>query len=47
MAFAVLGLVAEQLVRIDDTAMIDTSFPGFAERMRAIGADFDDSGGSE
>jgi 3-phosphoshikimate 1-carboxyvinyltransferase len=47
MAFAVLGLVAEQPVRIDDTAMIDTSFPGFAERMRAIGANFDDTGGSE
>jgi len=47
MAFAVLGLVAEQPVRIDDTAMIDTSFPGFADRMRAIGANFDDSGGTE
>ncbi len=47
MAFAVLGLVAEQPVRIDDTAMIDTSFPGFAAGMRAIGADFDESGGSE
>jgi len=47
MAFAVLGLAAERPVRVDDTAMIDTSFPGFAERMRAVGADFDDTGGSE
>jgi len=45
MAFAVLGLAAEQPVRIDDTAMIDTSFPGFANAMRAIGADFEDAGG--
>ena len=44
MAFAVLGLAADQPVRIDDTAMIDTSFPGFANAMRAIGADFDDAG---
>ncbi len=46
MAFAVLGLAADEPVRIDDTAMIDTSFPGFAEGMRAIGADFDDAGGT-
>jgi 3-phosphoshikimate 1-carboxyvinyltransferase len=44
MAFAVLGLAAEQPVRIDDTAMIDTSFPDFAKGMRRIGADFDDTG---
>jgi len=42
MAFAVMGLAAEQEVRIDDTAMIDTSFPGFADRMRALGARFDE-----
>ena len=46
MAFSVLGLAADQPVRIDDTAMIDTSFPGFAERMRALGADMDDPGGA-
>ncbi|MFP3921592.1 MAG: 3-phosphoshikimate 1-carboxyvinyltransferase [Dichotomicrobium sp.] len=41
MAFAVLGLAAEAPVRIDDTAMIDTSFPGFADSLRAVGAEFD------
>ncbi len=44
MAFAVLGLASEREVRIDDTAMIDTSFPGFAALMRGLGADFDDTG---
>jgi len=43
MAFAVLGLAAERPVRIDDTAMIHTSFPGFAEKMRALGARMDDA----
>lgn len=38
MAFAVLGLAAERPVHIDDTAMIDTSFPGFAQTMRGLGA---------
>jgi len=47
MAFAVLGLVAEEPVRIDDTAMIDTSFPAFADKMRALGADFDDTGATQ
>jgi 3-phosphoshikimate 1-carboxyvinyltransferase len=42
MAFAVLGLAAEQEVRIDDADMIDTSFPGFVEKMRALGARLDD-----
>jgi 3-phosphoshikimate 1-carboxyvinyltransferase len=40
MAALVLGLAAERPVTIDDVAMIATSFPGFAERMRALGADF-------
>jgi len=43
MAFAVLGLTADQPVRVDDTAMIDTSFPGFVEKMRALGASLDES----
>jgi len=38
MAFAVLGLAADQPVRIDDTGMIDTSFPAFAQTMRGLGA---------
>jgi 3-phosphoshikimate 1-carboxyvinyltransferase len=39
MAALVLGLAAERPVRIDDAAMIATSFPGFAESMRGLGAD--------
>jgi len=42
MAFAVLGLAAEQEVRVDDTAMVDTSFPHFAEKMRSLGACYDE-----
>ncbi len=37
MAFAVAGSVAEWAVRIDDTAAVDTSFPGFVESMRSLG----------
>jgi 3-phosphoshikimate 1-carboxyvinyltransferase len=39
MAFLVLGLGAEEPVKVDSTEMIATSFPGFAETMRALGAD--------
>lgn len=39
MAALVLGLAAEQPVRIDDSAFIATSFPGFVELMRSLGAD--------
>ncbi len=39
MAFAVLGLAAEEPVTVDSAQMIATSFPGFAETMRALGAD--------
>ena len=38
MAFLVLGLGAEQAVTIDDATIIATSFPGFAETMRGLGA---------
>jgi 3-phosphoshikimate 1-carboxyvinyltransferase len=38
MSFLVLGLAAEQPVGIDDAAPIDTSFPGFADLMTALGA---------
>jgi 3-phosphoshikimate 1-carboxyvinyltransferase len=40
MAFLVLGLGAEQPVTVDDTAMIATSFPGFAPLMTKLGAQF-------
>ena len=39
MSALVLGLATEQPVNVDDTAFIATSFPGFVEMMRAIGAD--------
>jgi 3-phosphoshikimate 1-carboxyvinyltransferase len=39
MAALVMGLATENPVRIDDSAFIATSFPGFVELMRAIGAD--------
>jgi len=39
MSALVLGLAGEQPVRIDDAAFIATSFPGFVELMRGLGAD--------
>lgn len=38
MAFLVLGLAANEPVRIDDAAPIATSFPGFIELMTGLGA---------
>jgi 3-phosphoshikimate 1-carboxyvinyltransferase len=39
MAVLVLGLASERPVRIDDSSFIATSFPGFVELMRSLGAD--------
>jgi 3-phosphoshikimate 1-carboxyvinyltransferase len=39
MAFLVLGLGADEPVTVDSGEMIATSFPGFAETMRDLGAD--------
>jgi 3-phosphoshikimate 1-carboxyvinyltransferase len=39
MAALVLGCASEQPVQVDDTAFIATSFPGFIEMMRALGAE--------
>ncbi len=39
MSALVLGLASEHPVRIDDSAFIATSFPGFVELMRTLGAD--------
>ena len=39
MAALVLGLASERPVRIDDGSFIATSFPGFVELMRTLGAD--------
>ena len=41
MAFLVLGLGAEQPVEVDEAEMIGTSFPGFVEVMKSIGADIE------
>lgn len=38
MAFLTLGLGAEQPVEVDEAEMIATSFPGFVEVMRGLGA---------
>jgi 3-phosphoshikimate 1-carboxyvinyltransferase len=38
MAALVMGQAAAKPVRVDDTAFIATSFPGFVEMMRALGA---------
>ncbi|HEY6859234.1 MAG TPA: 3-phosphoshikimate 1-carboxyvinyltransferase [Pseudolabrys sp.] len=39
MAALIMGLASENAVRIDDSAFIATSFPGFVDLMRSIGAD--------
>jgi 3-phosphoshikimate 1-carboxyvinyltransferase len=39
MSALVMGLASEQPVRIDDSAFIATSFPGFVDLMRGLGAE--------
>jgi len=39
MAFLVMGLASQKPVRVDDAAIIATSFPGFSSLMRGLGAD--------
>jgi 3-phosphoshikimate 1-carboxyvinyltransferase len=39
MSFLVMGLASEKPVAVDDISFVATSFPGFAELMRALGAD--------
>ena len=39
MAFLTLGLGAQAPVEVDEAEMIATSFPGFVETMKGIGAD--------
>ncbi len=43
MAFAVLGLAARDPVTVDDAAIIATSFPGFVDLMRDLGARLEDT----
>ena len=40
MSALVMGVGSEQPVAVDDAAFIATSFPGFADMMRSLGADF-------
>jgi len=40
MAFLVMGLASEKPVAVDDGSFIATSFPGFADLMRGVGANF-------
>ena len=42
MSFLVMGLVSDQPVTVDDTAMIATSFTGFVPLMRALGSGLGD-----
>jgi 3-phosphoshikimate 1-carboxyvinyltransferase len=42
MSFLVLGLGAKEPVTVDDAEMIGTSFPGFSELMRNLGADIEE-----
>jgi 3-phosphoshikimate 1-carboxyvinyltransferase len=41
MSFLVLGMASKEPVTVNDADMIATSFPGFAECMRALGADIE------
>ncbi|MBL4542669.1 MAG: 3-phosphoshikimate 1-carboxyvinyltransferase [Rhodobacteraceae bacterium] len=45
MSFLVLGLAARAPVTVDDARPIATSFPGFADLMRGLGADLRDGAG--
>jgi 3-phosphoshikimate 1-carboxyvinyltransferase len=40
MSALVMGVAATRPVTVDDAAIIATSFPGFADLMRSLGADF-------
>jgi 3-phosphoshikimate 1-carboxyvinyltransferase len=40
MSALVMGLGSELGVSVDDAAFIATSFPGFADLMRSLGADY-------
>ena len=39
MSFLVLGMIAQAPIQVDDVETINTSFPAFADKMNAIGAD--------
>jgi 3-phosphoshikimate 1-carboxyvinyltransferase len=39
MSALVMGLASDNAVRIDDSAFMATSFPGFVDLMRSLGGD--------
>jgi 3-phosphoshikimate 1-carboxyvinyltransferase len=39
MSALVMGLASAEPVRVDDSAFIATSFPGFVELMKGLGAE--------
>jgi 3-phosphoshikimate 1-carboxyvinyltransferase len=43
MSHLVLGMAAQQGVAVDEPGMIATSFPGFADLMRGLGADLSEA----
>jgi 3-phosphoshikimate 1-carboxyvinyltransferase len=42
MSFLVLGMASKEPVTVEDAEMIATSFPGFADLMRGLGADIEE-----
>jgi 3-phosphoshikimate 1-carboxyvinyltransferase len=40
MSFLIMGLASRSPIAVDDTSFIATSFPGFVETMRRLGAEF-------
>jgi 3-phosphoshikimate 1-carboxyvinyltransferase len=46
MAFLTMGLAADSPVTVDDTAMIETSFPDFISLMTGLGASFEERAGA-
>jgi 3-phosphoshikimate 1-carboxyvinyltransferase len=46
MAFLTMGLGADYAVTVDDTAMIETSFPNFIALMTGLGASFQERSGA-
>jgi 3-phosphoshikimate 1-carboxyvinyltransferase len=43
MSHLILGLAAEDPVAVDEPGMIATSFPGFVELMRGLGAEISEA----
>jgi 3-phosphoshikimate 1-carboxyvinyltransferase len=41
MSFLVMGLASKEPIVVDEAEMIATSFPGFTDFMRSLGADID------